>query len=103
VSIGAPGVSPLRGFQGTAPDTDTEVICYGARRMTIQISNQAIYVTFGRGPAGAVVYEVTPELYLPVVGSITRHFDAFKVRAQTPAAQLPAGATPAFAVLTPRQ
>lgn len=98
-----PAFSPLRGFTGTAPDADQEVICPGARRMTMQIANQSVYITFGRGLQGIVQYEATPELYTPVVGSITRDFDAFKIRAQIPAAQLPIEATPAYAILQPRQ
>lgn len=103
-TIGTAGYSPLRGWNATAPDADAEVICLGARRLTLQISNNAIFITFGHGPGqGAIQYEPTPELYLPVVGSITRPFDAFKIRAQTPLAQLPAGAQQAYAVLVPRQ
>lgn len=103
MSIGAPANSPLPKFQGTAPDKDAEVVCYGARRLTIQISNQAVLITFGQARGGAIIYEASPELYQPVTGSVTRPFDAFKVRANVPAAQLPAGALQAFAVLVPRQ
>jgi hypothetical protein len=101
--VGAPAYSQLSQFVGTVPDADLETICSGANRLTLQVTNQAIYITFGVGPQGAVRYDLKPELYLPVTGQIARPFDAFKVRAFTPAAQLPAGATQAFASLTPRQ
>lgn len=87
----------------TAPDGYQEVVCPGCSRLTVQISNQAILILFGQGPAGAVIYETAPEPYLPVVGEIVRPFDAFKFKAYTPGAQLPAGATAAQVKLIPRQ
>lgn len=85
----------------TAPDSDRETFCTGAKRLTIQISNQAVLITFGRGTPP--IYD-QPEPYLPVVGQIAPvgGFDAFKVRAKIPAAQLPAGATQAHVTLIPR-
>lgn len=103
MSIGGPGYSPLTGFTGLAPDTDKEIVCWGATRMQMQVTNQAVLITFGQGPRGAVFYELVPEQYAPVIGLVVRAFDAFKIRAAVPAAQLPSGASPAFVVLTPRQ
>lgn len=70
----------------------------------MQISNNSIFIQFGRGPAGGEIFDVTPELYQPVVGSIfpSGGFDAFRWWAATPAAQIPAGQTQAFVVLIPR-
>lgn len=102
MSFGGPAYSPLNGFNATAPDSDAEVICYGARSLTLQVSNQPILITFGLGRQGVIRYDPKPETFLPVIGSVRRPFDAFKIRAQTPLAQLPAGATQAFAILQPR-
>jgi hypothetical protein len=84
----------------TAPDQDVEVLCPGCTRMTIQISNQSIYLTFGHDTPPR--YDNQSEPYLPVVGEIVRPFDAFKYRAYTPAAGLPAGAVQAQIKLIPR-
>lgn len=83
----------------TAPDNDKEVLCPGCNRLTIQVSNQAVYITFGHGLPMAMYDQ--PEVYLPSTGQIGRLFDSFKVRAYTPAANLPAGATQARVLLTP--
>ena len=82
----------------TAPDHDHEVLCKGCRRLTIQISNQAVYLTFGQGVPPEYGQ---PEPYLPAVGQILRDFDALMVRAYTPAASLPAGAQQAQVKLIP--
>lgn len=105
MSIGGPRFLPYSTVSGTAPDTDQIVPCQGCKSLTLQVSNQGIQITFGRGPAGAIVWDLVPEPYLPVTGSISPSggFDAFKWRALTPLAQLPPGATQAFAILSPRQ
>ena len=89
-------------FTGTAPDSDTVVICPGASRLLIQVANQPVLITFGHGPAGAVMWEPYAEPYQPTIGSLSREFDAFKVRAQIPKAQLPPGALQAYVNLTAR-
>jgi hypothetical protein len=83
----------------TAPDADKEVLCPGCNRLSVQVSNQAVYITFGAGTPMAI-YEPA-EVFLPVIGNVLRNFDAFKVRAYTPAASLPAGATQARVQLRP--
>lgn len=83
----------------TAPDSDREVLCPGCNRLTIAVSNQAVYITFGHGNPMAI-YD-SPEVYLPVTGQIGRLFDAYKIRAYTPAANLPAGAVQARVQITP--
>lgn len=83
----------------TAPDDDLEVLCAGCSRLTIQIANQPVYITFGEGTGMPLYGE--PEPYLPTVGQLLRQFDAFKIRAKIPAASLPAGAVQAHVYLTP--
>lgn len=83
----------------TAPDIDQEILCPQCNRLTFMISNQAVYITFGQGTPMAL-YGLA-EVYLPTVGQLIRQFDAFKIRAYTPAAKLPAGATQARVQLTP--
>lgn len=89
---------------GTAPDADVQIDCPGARRLTIQVSNQAVYLTFGtsEAPGRPPVFDENPEPYQPVTGEIVRDFDALKYRAYTPAASLPAGSTQAYVRLIPR-
>lgn len=82
-----------------APDIDLETICRGCVRLTIQIVNQPVYITFGHGD-GMPEYD-QPEPYLPMVGQLLRTFDAFKLRAKIPAGQLPAGSNQAHVYLTP--
>lgn len=82
-----------------APDNDKEIICRGCTRLTVQISNQAVILTFGVGDPP--IYGM-PEPYLPAVGEIPIEFDAVKFRAYTPAAQLPPGSQQANIKLIPR-
>ena len=84
----------------TAPDLDQTILCPGCTRLTIQVSNQPIYITFGIGIGGAPMFQL-PEPYLPSTGQIIRDFDAIRFRAYTPLAQLPPGAVPANVKLTP--
>lgn len=84
----------------TAPDTDLEVLCPGCTRLTLQVLNQRIVLTFGKGVPPR--YDEMSEPYSPVVGELVRDFDSLKVRAYTPLAQLPAGAVQAHVTLTPR-
>lgn len=83
----------------TAPDSDQEILCPNCTRLTAFVSNQAVYITFGQGLGMALYGEA--EAYLPFSGQLIRQFDAFKIRAYTPAAQLAAGATQARVQLTP--
>lgn len=83
----------------TAPDADKEILCPQCNRLTFMISNQAVYITFGQGTPMAIYG--TPEPYLPSVGQLIRQFDAYKIRAYTPAGSLPVGATQARVQLTP--
>lgn len=106
MSIGAPAYSQIPPIVGTAPDAWTYVRTTGCRSLTMQVSNNGIQVMFGRGPQGAEQWDLAPETYLPVVGSISPSggFDAIRWRALIPAAQLPATSpTQAYAILTPRQ
>lgn len=52
--------------------------CPGCGRLVIQISAAAVYIQFGTG-IGGVLWGVE-EPYLPLVGSLTRTFDAVRVR-----------------------
>lgn len=85
-------------FDNTAPDTDVELTCPGCKRLTLQVSNQPIYVTFG---VGIPPLYGQPEPYLPTQGQLIRNFDAYKIRARTPTAQLPAGTKQAHVFATP--
>jgi hypothetical protein len=96
MSFPAPGGYPA--FDQTATDNDVEIICRGCSRLTCQISNQPIYITFGQGDPPNFGM---PEPYLPFMGQLVRQFDAFKVRSKIPLAQLPAGALQAHAYLIP--
>jgi len=90
---------------GTAPDSDSPTVnCPGCKRLTLQVSNQSVLITFARLTGGTLIWDTTPELYLPVIGSIAPigGFDAFRYRAATPAARIPAGQAQAYVVLTPR-
>lgn len=92
-------------YTGTAPDTDTEIICPGCTRLLVQITNQQVVITFGQSPASMPqayppIYG-SPEPFLPLVGEIVRPFDAFKIRALIPAADLPAGQNQAYVSLVP--
>jgi hypothetical protein len=82
-----------------APDQDQETLCPGCKRLTCQVSWQPVYITFGYG------YPIpsygAPEPYLPFMGQLLRDFDAFKVRAYTPLAQIPAGQRQAQVKLIP--
>jgi hypothetical protein len=84
----------------TAPDTPGTVLCPGCVKLVLQISNQAVLITFGQG-AGQPLWG-DPEPYLPVVGVLAQEFDAFKFQAFTPVAQLPPGATQAYIIAIPR-
>lgn len=73
---------------------NSTILCPDCTKLTIQVAVAAIYIQFGTGIA-AVQWGVEEPL-LPLVGSITRNFDAFRVRNFT------AGlAEPAQVLLTP--
>lgn len=105
MSIGAPTYSSVPPIVGTAPDAPAYVRTTGCASLTMQVSNQAIQIQFGRGPQGAEIWDLASEIYLPVVGSISpdQGFDALRWSALTPAAQLPSGAKQAYVILTPRR
>ena len=96
MSFGAPAGYPT--FDAATSDTDVEVICRNCVRLTCQVSNQPVYITFG---VGDPPFYGQPEAYLPFVGQLVRRFDAFKVRSKIPTAQLPAGAIQAHVFLVP--
>ncbi len=75
-------------------DVDRETICPGCSQLIVQISNAAVLITFGESENGRAVIYGQPEPYLPAIGSISRRFDAFKVRSKIPG-------TPAVVQLTP--
>lgn len=105
MSIGAPSYSQIPPITGTAPDTFATVRTPGCRSLTLQIQNQGIEIQFGRGPQGAEIWDLSPEPYFPVVGSISpdEGFDAVRWRALVPAAQIPTGTAQAYVILTPRR
>jgi hypothetical protein len=61
-------------------DQDQELLCTGAKRLVIQIFNQPIYLTFGKGVPPQ--YSSDPEPYYPATGTLAPKggFDAVKVR-----------------------
>jgi hypothetical protein len=64
--------------------------CVGATIVTLQISNAGVVLQFGQG--SPPVFDGQPEVpRLPVVDRLPVRCDAIRWRAQTPAAQLPAG------------
>ena len=79
---------------GTAGDLDQEYSSPNSSRLLLQISNQAVYITFFNGSWGV------PEYYLPTMGVLFRSFERFKVRAAIPLANVPAGQGQAYVSLT---
>jgi hypothetical protein len=61
-------------------DSDQELICTGAKRVVVQIFNQPVILSFGKGVPPA--YTSDPEPYYPFVGTLAPKggFDAIKVR-----------------------
>jgi len=70
---------------------DSTLLCPGAKRLFLQISNQAIYIELGvmdQGVgigAGSVRWQ-SPEPYLPLITSLRRTFDAVRVKNYKPGA-----------------
>lgn len=74
LELGIPG-------RPACPDSYTEtstLICGGARKLRVQTSVAAVYISFGVG-LGSPVWEAEAPL-LPTIGSIPRRFDAVRVR-----------------------
>lgn len=87
------GYPPLN--NQTAPDAYEEaaqIICPGATRLNLIVSNQAIYYELGDTPANGTIPTWRSEVYCPPsYQSLDQNFDAIRVRAAIPAAQIPAG------------
>lgn len=74
LELGTPG-------KAACPDQYSQLstlYCPSAVKLTIQTSLAGVYLTFGTG-IGGVQWGVE-EPYMPVTGSITRSFDAVRVR-----------------------
>lgn len=86
LQLGQPG-------QPKCPDqytNESSRLTPGAKRIILQTSKQAVYVQFGvfvggvRGSDfGSIVWQAE-EVYLPIIGSLARDFDAVRVRNYTP-------------------
>lgn len=74
LQLGTPGATPCPDQFSPA----SSLICPGSARLLIQISVAAVYIQFGLG-VGGVQWGVE-EPYLPLVGGLTRNFDAVRVR-----------------------
>jgi hypothetical protein len=74
LQLGTPG-APACPDQFSSASTTS---CAGCTRLLVQISNAAVYIQFGTG-IGGIQWGVE-EPYLPLVGGITRSFDAVRVR-----------------------
>jgi hypothetical protein len=70
-------------FNGATTDAYQYLACFNAQKLTIQCSNAAILLGFGVGGGGQPNWELNDEPYLPVVGSIVRHFDWLRFKSQT--------------------
>ncbi len=80
-------------------DEDSTLIAPRAKRLFLQVSNQAIYLQFGIMPqgrgvdAGSVVWQ-SEEPYLPIIVTLRRDYDAVRVRNYTPGQEAQAMLTP---------
>lgn len=91
ISLGYP---PLN--NQTAPDdydAAAQIISPGATRLNLIVSNQAIYYQLGDTPPNGTIPTWRSEIYCPPsYQSLDQNFDAIRVRAAIPAAQLAPGA-----------
>jgi hypothetical protein len=75
---------------GSKPGDAGYLSCYGAERVTFQVVNSGVVYQFGHG--SPPLFDGEPEVaMLPTIRSTATRCDAIRFRAQTPAAQLPAG------------
>ncbi len=81
-------------FNNATTDTYQSFACFGAQKLTIQVSNAAILLGFGIGGGGQPNWELNDEPYLPILGSIVRPFDWIRFKSLTPG-------VPAQLILTP--
>lgn len=68
-------------------DSYQELLCPGATRVTIQVSNALIYIGFGaggQGKAGGANYPPSDEALLPVTAGLARTCDAIRIKSYTP-------------------
>jgi hypothetical protein len=81
-------------FNFTTGDAWRTISCPGTTRVTLQVSNAAIAIGFGRG--GPARFD-RDEQFLPIVGSLERRCDEIRVRslvAGTPAVVMGSALTP---------
>jgi hypothetical protein len=68
-------------------DIYTELPCPGTVSVTVQVSDNPIYINFGvggNGRRGAAVYPPGDEVLLPTTGGLDRTCDAIRVKNYTP-------------------
>ena len=87
------GYQPINNI--TAPDdyNDTaQIICPGATRLNLIVTNQAVYYQLGDTPANGTVPTWRSEIYCPPsYQSLDQNFDAIRIRAAILASDVPAG------------
>lgn len=70
-------------------DSEATLVCPRSHKLVLQVSGQAVMLQFGQLRAGAGVSGVgniqwgPEEQYLPISGTLTRRFDAVRVRNYT--------------------
>lgn len=77
-------LTPPKVLDTTTSDNYQYLSCRGSTKLTLQISNAAVYVGFGtrgEGTSGSAIYPGADEPFLPVMGSVSRPpFDEIRVK-----------------------
>lgn len=71
-----------RAVEIVTTDAYQRIVCPGTVRVTLQVSDAAVYIGFGRGQVLAQ-YD-SDETYLPVSGALERLCDEIRIKSRTP-------------------